>query len=73
MMTQLQPAPDAVLHLVKCGCIKSRCSTNRCQCRKAGLNCTDLCSCSDEGVDIDGDSDIDYSDNDEDTEEENDD
>jgi len=79
VMAQLQPAPDAVLHLVKCGCIKSRCSTNRCQCRKAGLNCTDLCSCSDEGVescdnvDIDGDSDIEYSDNDEDTEEENDD
>lgn len=49
------------------------------ECRKAGLNCTDLCSCSDEGVescdnvDIDGDSDIEYSDNDEDTEEENDD
>lgn len=46
-MTRLQPAPDAVIHLVKCGCVKERCSTKRCQCRKAGLNCTDLCSCSD--------------------------
>ncbi|KAJ7383833.1 hypothetical protein OS493_025705 [Desmophyllum pertusum] len=47
IMTPLQPAPDAVLHLVKCGCSRERCSTNRCQCRKAGLPCTDLCSCMD--------------------------
>lgn len=47
IMTPLQPAPDAVLHLVKCGCSRERCSTNRCQCRKAGLPCTDLCSCKD--------------------------
>ena len=46
-MTTLLPAPEAVIHLVKCDCVKDRCSTNRCQCRKAGLNCTDLCSCSD--------------------------
>lgn len=44
-MTKLQPAPDAVLHLVKCGCGKDRCSNNRCSCRKAGLTCTDLCTC----------------------------
>lgn len=49
VMTTLLPAPEAVIHLVKCGCAKDRCSTNRCQCRKAGLNCTDLCSCSDSG------------------------
>ena len=47
MPTKFQPAPDAVLHLVKCGCVKERCLNNRCQCRKAGLNCTDLCSCND--------------------------
>lgn len=47
IMTPLQPAPDAVLHLVKCGCSRERCSTNRCKCRKAGLPCTDLCSCMD--------------------------
>ena len=47
VMTRLPPAPEAVIHLVKCGCVKQRCETNHCQCRKAGLNCTDLCSCSD--------------------------
>jgi len=44
--TQL-PAPNAVLHLMKCACVKSTCSANQCSCRKVGLNCTDLCSCSD--------------------------
>lgn len=52
-MTRLKPAPDAILHLVKCGCAKERCSTNRCQCRKGGLHCTDLCSCSDGDDDCD--------------------
>ena len=45
MMTTLPPAPEAV----KCGCAKERCSTNRCQCRKANLNCTDLCTCCNSG------------------------
>ena len=44
-MTRLPPASDAVLHLVKCSCKKDRCANNRCKCRKAGLQCTDLCSC----------------------------
>ena len=44
MTTQL-PAPDAVLHLVKCACTKSKCSTNHCKCRCAGLSFTNLCSC----------------------------
>ena len=48
-MTTLSPAPDAIIHLVKCNCVKERCATNRCQCRKAGLNCTDLCGCCDTG------------------------
>lgn len=47
VMTSLQPAPKEVLELVKCACLKDRCSTNRCKCRKAGLRCTDLCSCCD--------------------------
>lgn len=84
VMTRLPPAPDAVLHLVKCGCAKERCSTNRCQCRKAGLKCTDLCSCIDgedepcdnvadgdeEGSDenSDGDDDDDLSDDDDEEE-----
>ena len=52
-MTKLciPPAPDAITYLVKCKCAKERCSTKRYQCRRAlaGLNCTDLCSCSDNG------------------------
>ena len=45
--TSSAPAPAAVLHLVKCGCKKDRCDNNRCKCRKAGVQCTDLCSCAD--------------------------
>lgn len=44
-MTTLQPAPDAVFYLVKCGCGKGKCGNNKCSCRRAGLMCTDLCSC----------------------------
>ena len=47
VMMTLPPAPQAIIHLVKCKCAKERCSTNRCQCKKNGLNCTDLCGCSD--------------------------
>ena len=49
VITTLPPAPEAVIQLVKCGCATERCSTNRRQCRKANLNCTDLCSCCDRG------------------------
>ena len=48
-MTSLPPAPEAIIQLVKCGCIKTRCSTNRRNCRKAELKCTNLCSCADSG------------------------
>ena len=44
---QQRPAPDAVLHLIKCCCTKG-CGTNRCQYRKPELNCTDLCACGDD-------------------------
>ena len=47
VMTQLSPAPEAVIQLVKCNCIKER-SNNRCDCRKAGLKCADFCTCSEE-------------------------
>ena len=69
-MTKIPPAPDAIIYLVKCKCAKERCSTNHCQCRKAGLNCTDLCSCSDNGElcenlhDNDGNDDDGYDDDD---------
>ena len=65
-MTRIQPAPDAVLHLVKCGCATEKCSTNRCQCLKAGLKCTDLCSCMDGRDELcDNVADSDEEDNDE--------
>lgn len=47
VMTELPPAPEAVIHLIQCRCVKTHCSTNRCQCRRAGLVCTDMCACSD--------------------------
>ena len=77
---------DAIIYLLNCKCAKERCSTNCCQCRKAGLNCTHLCSCSDsrevcenmhdndgdddEGYDDDDDEDNDDSDDDDDEDEE---
>jgi len=58
-------------------CAKERCSMNRCQCCKAGLLCTDLCSCSDDDDDDgcenqqgewdDDDSDIEDEDDDDDS------
>ena len=49
VMTSLPPAPEAIIQLVKCGCIKTRCSPNRCNCWKAELKCTNLCNCADSG------------------------
>lgn len=74
VMTTFPPAPQAIIHLVKCKCAKDRCANNRCQCRKAGLKCTDLCVCSVSGDDCknkseedsDDDDDDDYDDSDDD-------
>eukprot|EP00794_Sanderia_malayensis_P001844 gene1844-2077_t len=41
----LPPAPDGILENVQCSC-KKGCSTNRCSCQKANLQCTSLCRCS---------------------------
>ncbi|MGH0149169.1 UNVERIFIED_CONTAM: hypothetical protein FKN15_016069 [Acipenser sinensis] len=49
VMTMQLPAPKSVLHLVKCGCTKTRCQTARYTCQKAELSCTDICGCSDIG------------------------
>ena len=66
IITKLPPAPQAIIHLVKCA--KERCSTKCCQCRKNGLNCLDLCGCSDSGEqcenDLDGEDDDSADDND---------
>ena len=37
-------ATEACRELIKCGC-KKRCQ-GRCECKKANLLCTELCSCS---------------------------
>lgn len=46
IMTDNLPAPSALIEMVSCAC-KSNCTTNRCQCRKNSLNCTDMCKCED--------------------------
>ena len=46
-MTTELPAPMSVLHLVKYGCQTKR-PTDRCSCRTAGHNCTDICRWSDD-------------------------
>ena len=48
VMTNLPPASEAIIRLVRCKCAKSRWSNNRCQCQKAGLVCTDLSLCSED-------------------------
>ena len=35
---------DHLLEFVKCGC-KSGCDSNRCGCKRANLQCTELCKC----------------------------
>ena len=44
--TKLEPAPAAILELVKCACKKNNCTSSRCNCKSRGLICTDLCLCS---------------------------
>ena len=48
-MTTILTAPEAIIHLVKCKCVKERCATKRCQGSKANMNCMDLCGFSDMG------------------------
>ena len=40
-----KPAPESILELIVCSC-KGKCGSG-CQCLQHGLNCTDLCPCSD--------------------------
>ena len=51
VMTTIPSACEAIIHLVKCRCVKERCTTKRCQCRKTEMNCTDLCGCYNTGKD----------------------
>ena len=45
LMGQL-PAPEAILKLIHCDCIKFKCITNQCSCRANSLSCTYVCNCS---------------------------
>ena len=38
------PAPDGILENVQCA-YKTGCTSNRCSCRKANLQCTSVCQC----------------------------
>ena len=71
-VTSLQPsAPKSIVELVKCGCVKSQC-TSRCSCKQNDMLCTEMCQCgADAGdcqniIDYSGVAIDDLSDNDED-------
>ena len=62
-MTDLQPAPQKFLEVVRCGC-KYTCNTMRCSCRKHGMTCSTAYSecrgvCANTPNDIDSESDED--------------
>ena len=40
-------APDDIIKNVQCKCKKASCTTNRCSCHNARLNCTEMCLCQD--------------------------
>lgn len=42
IMTDLPPAPESILKVIKCGC-KGTCSTARCTCKKNGVECSPAC------------------------------
>ena len=42
-MDQL-PAPEVILELIHCNCIKFKCIINQCSCRANSLACTDVCN-----------------------------
>ena len=48
VMNSMPPAPESIIHLVKCGCRSSKCATKCCTCVAHNLKCIDLCGFSDE-------------------------
>ena len=44
VLTRVPLAPESVLEMVKCGCVKSFCS-GHCSCKNNNLPCTELCAC----------------------------
>ena len=43
VMTTIAPAPDAIIHLIKCEYKTNRCQ--QCKCHANNLYCTDRCDC----------------------------
>ena len=45
IMTDIGPAPEEILKLIRCNCKASKnlCGTNACTCRKTGLPCISAC------------------------------
>ena len=43
IMTHLDPAPEYLLSITKCGC-KGTCNSMRCSCRKNGIECSVSCT-----------------------------
>ena len=44
-MDDTKPAPEEILEFTSCGCKKSSCSINHCQCFALNMKCVGLCSC----------------------------
>jgi hypothetical protein len=44
VVSKVPAAPEAVVELVKCSCVASKCR-GRCSCRAHNLACTELCKC----------------------------
>ena len=44
VLTRVPLAPQSVLQLVKCGCVKHSCN-RRCSCREHNVQCIELCTC----------------------------
>ena len=47
VMTKQLSAPKSVNKFVRCDCVKTNCLTDKCNCRRAELDCTDMCGCYD--------------------------
>ena len=44
----LPVALDEVLEQISCRCKRSKCSSNVCEGKSNGLNCSDMCTCSED-------------------------
>ena len=44
VLTRVSLAPQSILQLVKCGCVKSSCN-RRCSCQEHNVQCIELCTC----------------------------